>query len=129
MAARTVSVMAGGALLLAAMSASGQTPASRPERPYRGVYASGTDDAQQVLSASGSAATGYDTDVLLGANDAGLLPGAVPYASGEGRYTQFGGGLTYTSNLSRLLLGASLYSEFRQYPDLDIPLLSSHAGS
>jgi len=133
MAARTISFVAGGALLWTAMSASAQTPiqtpVSRPERPYRGVYASGTENAQQVLTINGSVATGYDTDVLLGASQDGLTPGAVPYASGEGRYNQFGGGLTYTSDFDRLSVGASLFSVLRQYPDLDTSLLTSHAGS
>jgi hypothetical protein len=129
MEARTISLVAGGALLWTAMSASAQTPVSRPERPYRGVYASGTDNAQQVLTINGSVATGYDTDVLLGASQDGLTPVAVPYASGEGRYNQFGGGLTYTSDLDRLSVGASLSSVLRQYPDLDTSLLTYYAGS
>src|SRR3954466_13401997 len=110
MARHSLSLLASIAVLFGAVTASAQslTPESRPERPYRGVYASGTDEATQVLTVSGSAAGGDDTSAPTAATEAGVI-GATNPASPKGSvYSQYSGSLSYSAHLNRLSAGASL---------------------
>jgi hypothetical protein len=132
MARRSVSLIAGSAVLFGALTASAQSPApeSRPERPYRGVYASGTDQAAQVLTVNGSVAAGYDSSATLGARDAGLEGLGVNPGRDEGSiYNSYSAGLSYNARLDRFAAGASLSSSARQYPQLDVSTITSHAVS
>lgn len=117
------------AVVCGALSASAQPQSARPERPYRGVYASGTDQARHLITVEGAAGSGYDTNVLLGEGQTGLVGLTTPGASTGGLYNLFGGQLTYTSALKRLDIGASLTSSLRQYPQLDLDVSTSSAAS
>src|SRR5690242_2275348 len=123
------SLLAGSAVLLNVTSASAQTPQeSRPERPYRGVYASGTDQAQQVLTVNGSVSSGYDTNAQLGAVESGIQAiSGDPRSSAGSVYTNYNGGLSYTAVMEKLSAGASLSSSTRQYPSSDLSPTSSLA--
>lgn len=120
-----------GASVLATANAFAQVPQdARPDRPYRGVYASGTDDYAHVVTVDGSAGSGYDTSVVLGETEGiGVIPPADSVASGSGMYSQLTGGLSYSSNVERRAVGASLHSSVRQYPQLDLPMYFSHSAS
>src|SRR5205085_10039728 len=100
MARPTISLLAGSVMLCVAITASAQK--AGPARPYRGVYAAGTDQSEQVLSASGSVASGYDTSALLSAGEAGLVPSNGVPTSDSSIYNQYSGGLSYTASLNRL---------------------------
>ena len=54
------------AVLCGALTASAQMPQSRPERPYRGIYASGTDQAQQVLTIDMAPSTRVENIAITG---------------------------------------------------------------
>src|SRR3954469_19920450 len=118
MARRSVSLIAGSAVLLSALTASAQSliPESRPERPYRGVYADGTDQSAHVLSVNGSAGTGYDTSATTAAAEAGV-PGlgfGTPSSPRGSMYNQFSGGLSYSARFAKFGAGASVSSTLRQ---------------
>ncbi len=131
MVRRPVSLLAGSVALFGALTASAQTPMpeSRPERPYRGVYASGTEESAQVLTVNGSAGPGYDTSPARAAAESNLPGIAVPYSTQGSLYNQFSGGLSYSAQLDRFSLGASLSSTARLYPQLDSTTTTSHALS
>jgi len=132
MARRRVSLLTGSALLLGALTASAQssTAESRPERPYRGVFAGGLPDAAGSLTVNGSAGTGYDTSASTAAAEAGL-PGLPPAANSKGSiYNQFSGSLSYSARLNKMLsAGAGLSSTARQYPQVDNRITTSHGAS
>jgi hypothetical protein len=132
MARRSISLLAAGLLLLGASTVSAQTPQeSRPERPYRGLYAGGTDDAQQVLTVNGSLGTGYDTNAAANQTEAGLLVDQqAPFIRSNGStFSSLSGGLSYSAGFSSASIGASLSSSARYYPDQAVTLTTSHAGS
>ena len=115
--------------LFAAPAAFAQAGQWRPERPNPGIYASGTSQSAQVLTVDGSVGSGYDTSAQLGASEAGLGAIGRPLASEGSVYNQFSGALSYSANLDKWSLGASLSSSGRQYPRLDVPLTMGHAAS
>ena len=117
-------------MLIGAAPAFAQAGAQwRPERPNPGIYASGTEQAAQVLTVNGSVGSGYDTSAQI----ASTVPGAVylgnPLASEGSRYNQFGGDLSYSATLDKWSLGGSLSSSARQYPTLDVPMTMGSAAS
>ena len=126
----SISLLAGGAVLLTALTASAQEP--RPERPYRGMFGGGTDQSTQVLSVSGAAGSGYDTSATNAASEAGFGGVVSPSVPGQGQgslYNQFSGGLFYKAQLEKFAAGASWSSSARQYPQLDISTTTSHSVS
>jgi len=90
--------------------------APRPERPYRGLFGGGVNDAEQSLTASASAGGGYDTDIVRGS-------GARTQISGTGGRMVSGGygvgsaALAYSLSKSRISIGASGNLATRYYPD------------
>jgi hypothetical protein len=125
-----ISLLAGGAVLCSALTVSAQTPQSRPERPYRGIFASGTEDAQQVLAITGAVGVGFDSNAHLGAAESGLLtPTADPRVAEGSMFSNYSGGLSYTATLEKLSAGASLSSSARQYPGSDLSTTTSHGAS
>ena len=103
------------------------TAQRRPERPYRGLFASGADDAGQSLIASGSVGGGYDSNVFadLGAAGSGIVndprfarPGVVGSATGA---------LEYALRHDRLDVGASFGDAFRYYPQNSQTSINSYA--
>ena len=131
MTSRTTPVLAAAILLAGTITAAAQTPQqqSRPERPYRGLYASGTDEAAHVLSVSGSAGGGYDTSASRAASESGLLTPGNPEGSGGSFYNQLSGGLTYSGRMDRFSAGAALSTSARLYSQSDLPITASHAAS
>jgi hypothetical protein len=117
------------ATLLGAAHASAQTTDTRPERPYRGVYAGGTSESAQVLSVSGSAGVGYDTNPQQSAAEAGFGTIGAPTTSDGSFYNQFSGSLSYSAGLDRVTFGASGSASGRLYPELDTPVTTSYAAS
>lgn len=100
-----------GLTLLACGPASAQF---RPERPYRGIFASGTDGAQQSLSAQATISGGYDDNILA---DATRRTSLLRNAQGGG-LGQFSGGLSYVLNGERASLNSGAGTSIRYYPSL-----------
>jgi hypothetical protein len=89
----------------------------RPERPYRGLFANGVGDTEQLLTASGSIGTSWDKNVITDVDGRSFLIG-----DGTGRFQ--GGAMTgsatlsYSLSRSRAAFGASAGTTARYYPRL-----------
>ena len=86
---------------------------ARPERPYRGLFASGTAGSAQTLSVSGSAGGGYDDNILLDLPGGGTLD---PRLVKSGKVATGDGSMSYAFNGDRVTFGASGGSMVRFYP-------------
>ena len=92
----------------------------RPERPYRGLFASGVDDAEQLLTANVSAGGGYDTNLVA---DAFGRPNTVINDFNQqfkGTLGTISAGLTYTVSRERIGFGATAASTGRYYPNQEL---------
>ena len=94
----------------------------RPERPYRGLFASGVSDTEQLLTASGSVGTSWDRNLIIDEYGRSFL-----INDGTGRFQ--GGALTgsgtlsYSLTRSRVSLGASGGTAARYYRRLSTPFI------
>jgi hypothetical protein len=120
---RSFVLIIGCALATWSTPASAQT--SRPERPYRGLFGSGVDDAGDLLTLGLSAGLGYDDNAFEQLGFAG------PDVEGveTGLFTQLTGSLNYSRKRSRGDVGATLASDVRYLPDLPNELISAHSAS
>ena len=89
----------------------------RSERPYRGLFANGVDNSEQLLAASASVGAGWDDSLMADALGRSFT------ASDFTR--QFKGGLgtgsaalSYSLNRGAVALGASAGSTLRYYPSI-----------
>jgi hypothetical protein len=101
--------------LAACVPAAAQTlqQPTRPERPYRGIFASGMDDSGQSLTATGTLSGGYDDNVLADATHRNSIR-----AGQGGALTQFSGGLAYALNGQRGTINSALGTSIRYYPSI-----------
>ena len=118
-------LLATGLTLFAWVPALAQTQQpSRPERPYRGIFASGMDDSGQSLTANASLSGGYDDNVLAQATNSNSNQ-----EGQAGTFGQFSGGLNYSLNASRGSLNATAGTSQRYYPSLQNDLLENYNAS
>ena len=122
----TVSLALGITALATAESASAQE--FRPERPFRGLFGSGADGAEQALTVSGSLGAGYDTNVLSDAADAGLGGVSAAQQSGAGGFGGASGALSYSLNKDRIGVGATAASSTRYYPTVGSSFMTTYSG-
>jgi hypothetical protein len=124
-----IAVGAAGAVLITSITAAAQTTASRPERPYRGLFGPETSMAADVLSVSGSMGAGYESDVVLDlpADDSASQSG--PTDIGDAAYATFSGGLSYMRDREAFDLGASVSSSGRYYPEVSGNVMTSHSAA
>jgi hypothetical protein len=116
-----------GALLAAFLTvgpAFAQSVARRPDRPYRGLFASGVDNSDQSLVAQGSVGGGYDSNVLA---DAGF--GTDPRIQASGMVGAFSGSLAYSMQRDRVGFGASFGESSRYYPQNSSTWIHSYGES
>jgi hypothetical protein len=112
--------------LFACVPASAQAPLqpTRPERPYRGVFASGVDASGQSLTASSTLSGGYDDNVLADATRRST------FRNGQGgSLGQFSGGLNYALVGERGTANAAVGTSVRYYPSLRSDLYKTYNGS
>jgi hypothetical protein len=101
--------------LLACVPVSAQTPqSSRPERPYRGIFASGVDAFGQSLTGSTTLSGGYDDNILADATQRS----SPEQASRQGSLGQLSGSLNYELTGGRGQLNAGAGTSVRYYPSL-----------
>ena len=118
-------------LLLAALcvgrSASAQS--TRPERPYRGIFASGVDTAADSLSVTGNTGVGWDSSTAADTTGADADSSATAGSSLKGAgYNMFGGSIVYTRSRERVQFGASAATSGRYYSSLSAPWVMGHSG-
>jgi hypothetical protein len=113
------------AYLVAAAPVAAQAP--RPERPYRGLFASGTGDAGQMLSVNVSLAGRYDDDLLADATGQNTVT-LDPRSTQSGVLGQLAAGMAYSLQGERITLGVSGGTNARYYPDSETKFLRGSQG-
>jgi len=104
--------------------------ASRPERPYRGLFGGGTGNvinANESLTFTGAVGGGWDTSIAADVDPALPIDPATTELRGAG-YSLFNGALVYSKAGQRLQFSASGSSSGRYYPSFSEPLLAAHAA-
>ena len=118
--------------LIVVVSALAVVPAAdaqwRSERPYRGLFAGGVGDTEQLLTASGSIGTGWDSNLVADA-----LNRAIPLSDVT---REFRGGvstgsaaLSYSLSKTTVSLGATAGTTLRYYPSFDNQFIRREYGS
>ena len=99
--------------LLVSAAAEAQEP--RPERPYRGLFAGGITDAEQLLTVRGSAGAGWDKSLVFDERGRGFLVGD---GSGDFRSAAYTGSAALSFSLDRgaVAFGASASTTGRYHP-------------
>ena len=97
------------ALLVASSPLSAQT--ARPERPYRGLFASGVGNAEQLLTLNVSLGGGYDDNIFA---EEGV--GQDPLTAKAGNFGSLSGDLSYAFNTPRLNASLSMGTIARYRP-------------
>jgi hypothetical protein len=122
----TRALLVTGLTLLACVPATAQAPLqpTRPERPYRGMFASGVDNSGQSLTATSTFSGGYDDNILSDATRRNSLQN--PRSGGLG---QFSGGLNYSLSAGRAAVNAGLGTSIRYYPSLGNDYLKTYNAS
>ena len=116
-------------LAVASTASAQQTPPTRSERPYRGLFGAGVSDAARLLVIRGSLGAGYDTNVL-GGDGSGNTPVLLAAPTGTAQpYGYMSAGLTYAIAGRRASLAASLTTAGRYLPDWSTHYLASHSGT
>ena len=110
-------------VVLAASAASAQAP--RPERPYRGLFASGPADLEQSLQASASFGTGWDNDVVADARGTTGTSGTPR----SGAIGSMSGGLSYSVQADAVSVSLGAGMSTRYYPSLDNKFIRASQGS
>jgi hypothetical protein len=87
----------------------------RPNRPYRGIFASGVDGIGQTITASGTLSGGWDDNVYAGAH---LGQDNVLRTRQSGALTQVAGGLNYAMTLERASIMAGAGAVLRYFPSV-----------
>jgi hypothetical protein len=117
------------AVLVVALSsgvipASAQTP--RPERPYRGLFGSGVDNAEQLLTFGATIGGGYDDSIPVEALEA---DDSSQQRYEGGWFTQGGLTLRYLLERQRVAFGASVATLGRYYPADLKEVVGTHSAS
>jgi hypothetical protein len=111
--------------LLACVPATAQTlRPSRPDRPYRGIFASGVDGFGQSLTASTTLSGGYDDNILADATQRNTIRN-----SQQGTLAQFSGGFNYDLTGERGQLAAGAGTSIRYYPSLENEYFKTYNAS
>jgi hypothetical protein len=122
----TYLVIAAASLAIGIDSASAQP---RPQRPYRGLFASGgSTDAVHVLTSNSSVGTGYNTSALAEASDEVAGTDGPLAASQNAGYLRFSEDISYAMNKERVTIGANGSLAASYYPTIGNDFVTSFAG-
>jgi hypothetical protein len=115
------------ALIAVGSALPAQAQGYRPERPYRGLFASGLNEAGKSLTASGSIGAGYDDSILAATSgNVGIVGGAARGV--QGTSAQYRGGLTFIQDTDGFSLTASTGGGGYYFPTLDGQFLHTAYG-
>jgi opacity protein-like surface antigen len=101
----------------------------RPERPYRGLFGSGMDDATHALTASASLGGGWDDNILADARKSGSGAPGDPRTARKGGVGTGSAALGYLLNAGHVTLNADAGASARYYPNLPQDVLKVYNGS
>ena len=93
----------------------------RPERPYRGIFASGIDSVGQSITTQATLSGGYDDDVRAGFSGSNALR-----SRHSGSIAQASGSVNYLVSLPRVSVTAGAGSTLRYYPALTDDMYDAH---
>jgi hypothetical protein len=112
------------AVLVASTPALAQAP--RADRPYRGLFASGTDGSEQSLVAQGSIGGGYDSNIIADIAGAGTQGIGDPRIARRGAVGAASGSLSYALQRDKVGFGASFGEATRYYPNNAETVINSY---
>jgi hypothetical protein len=119
----------GAAAVVVALASPAAAQGGSTSRPYRGLFAGGTSEPSHALSVNGSAASGYDTNVLADSADASFAAAPATPRPPASVYAALSGGLSYSLNAKGIGVGASLSSSVRRYSQLRDLVVGGVSGS
>jgi hypothetical protein len=124
----SLSSWASGALLLVIAAVPAQAQIPRPERPYRGLFASTGGDANQVLTGSASVGVGWDDNLLAAtrSGDSGLPSRNLPAVSGGLGTVKGGLNYSFRSELIGVTIAGTTASQY--FPTLDDEFVRASQG-
>ena len=114
------SLVRSGACCLAVLLLAGTAAAQavRPERPYRGLFASSSSIAEQQLAINASLGSGYDDNILADAQGRTTSSALAPSGGRDGMFGNSALGLSYSLDLDRVTLDAAGNTGVRYYPSM-----------
>jgi hypothetical protein len=121
----SVSLLAAAMLTLCGRDAAAQQP--RPERPYRGLFGGGVDDASRLLTLTTAIGSGYDSNVLLG-TDSFAGGSGDPRLGVSSPYGSLNTSLNFALNHRRLSIESSVASLLRYYSQLNDQFIPAHSA-
>jgi hypothetical protein len=107
-------LLVGSVVVYFGLAATAYAQASRPERPYRGLFAGGVENSQQLLTISGSAGVAWDKNLVADFNGRNILIGDQNPSFQPGAPTG-SAVISYSLSGARVGVGASLGSTARYY--------------
>jgi hypothetical protein len=90
----------------------------RSQRPYRGLFAGGVDDAEHLLTASGSVGTGWDSNLVADALNRAFSGPSDVTRQFRGGVSTGSAALSYSLNKTAVSFGATAGTTLRYYPSL-----------
>src|SRR5262245_5222634 len=106
------------------------TPASaqdRPSRPFRGIFAGGAGETEQLLTADASIGAGYDDNLRAAARGSGL--GSPQRVTQGGVLGSLWTSLNYALNRDTVSLYAGGGLSGRYYPDVEPSVWTSNSAN
>jgi len=100
----------------------------RSERPYRGLFAGGLGDTEQLLTANASLGTGWDDNLTADAVGRTIAPSDMTQQF-RGGVTTGSASLSYSLNRTSVGLGATAGTTVRYYPSLGQDFIRRDYGS
>jgi hypothetical protein len=101
----------------------------RAERPYRGLFAGGVGETEQLLTASGSIGTGWDDNLVADALGRNTLSASDVSRQFRGGVSTGSATLSYSLNRTAVAFGASAGTTVRYYPSLSNQFIRREYGS
>src|ERR1700752_1898274 len=92
---------------------------ARPERPYRGVFASGVADTGKLLTAEATVSSGYDDDLVAEAAGVGTATPGGTATPRQGTLASLSATLAYSQTSDKFSFGGSATTSSRYYPSVE----------
>jgi hypothetical protein len=119
-----VVLLSAGALLAAAPAAAQPDTSERPGRPYRGLFASGVGDVDQMLGVNFSFGAGYSQRI----RDTNPPVGSTQQPRGNS-FAHLSGTLAYSLGLGRVGVNAALATTARYFPNASSNFAATYSGN
>ncbi len=119
-------------ILLMSISTPVHAQSQRPERPFRGLFGSGSGEWAQSLVVNGSIGGGWDSSIAADIDPQSttrqLDPAQTPGALRGAGFNLFSGSIAYSFSGDRFEFATSTATSGRYYRSLSSPLQASHSA-